>query len=346
MDWASDFLFGESSESLLPQALIDSKAFSVAVEKSLKGVTRRVMLSPILKFLPKDQRWHAAFTEVNEYFDHHIKKALEGYYEKSSLSRPVSPDQLDTDDHFVLLHELVKESQDHEFLRDQLVSIFMPAYQALPIGLAGIFFQIARAPHVWVKLRAEALALGEVPLTFEVLKSMQYLQCVIKEGESSFTLPIEFVVFAILNDCIGLRLIAPLDRIVRLCTDDCVLPHGGGALGEDRIFIRQGTLIDLRVNILHRNLNFWGPHANEFQPERWMNTSLQSRWEYLPFGGGMRNCPAHQMTTTQIAYIITRLVQRFEAIENRDPVLEFVDEYTFSKRSRNGVQIALKPAYI
>ncbi len=57
----------------------------------------------------------------------------------------------------------------------------------------------------------------------------------------------------------------------------------------------------------------------------------------------MRNYPAHQMTVTLLAYIITRLVQEFEAIENQDPILDFVDEYTFSTRSRNGVKIALRP---
>ena len=148
----------------------------------------------------------------------------------------------------------------------------------------------------------------------------------------------------ILMTRIGLRLIAPLDRLVRLCMNDCVLPYGGGSLGEDPIFVRRGTLLDLRINILHRNTEFWGVNAHQFQPERWLDSDLQPRWEYLPFGGGIRNCPAHQMTFTQLAYIITRLVQEFERIENRDPVLDFVEEYTFSKRSKNGVKIALKHA--
>lgn len=104
--------------------------------------------------------------------------------------------------------------------------------------------------------------------------------------------------------------------------------------------------MDLRVNILHRDTSYWGADANEFRPERWQDPNLQPKWEYLPFGGGMRNCPAHQMTVTLLAYIITRLVREFEAIENRDPILEFVDEYTFSTRSRNGVKIALRPCRI
>lgn len=60
----------------------------------------------------------------------------------------------------------------------------------------------------------------------------------------------------------------------------------------------------------------------------------------------MRDCPAHQMTVTLLTYIITRLVRDFEAIENRDPILEFVDEYTISTRSKIGFKIALRPCQV
>ncbi|KAL9633074.1 MAG: hypothetical protein Q9164_004916 [Protoblastenia rupestris] len=319
LDWATEFLFGESAESLLPQARINVAQFSAAVERSLKGVTRRVMLSPVLSLLPKDQVWHGAFTKVNQLFEHYVDLALANREIHSVDSQESSSDRPKSEP-FVLLQELVKESQDREYLCDQLVSIFLPAFQAFPIGLADVLFQVARVPRVWAKLRAEALDLGDIQLTFEVLKSIPYLQCVIKES---------------------LRLLAPLDRIVRLCMRNCVLPHGGGVSGEDPIFVQRGTLIDLRNNILHRDTKYWGADANEFRPERWLDPNLQPRWEYLPFGGGMRNCPAHQMTITQFAYIITRLVREFETLENRDQVLEFVEEYTFSKRSQNGVKVAL-----
>lgn len=50
----------------------------------------------------------------------------------------------------------------------------------------------------------------------------------------------------------------------------------------------------------------------------------------------MENYPAHQMTVSLLAYTITRLVQEFEAIENRDPIPEFMDKYIFSTRSGMG----------
>lgn len=182
MDWATEFLLGESSDSLLPQARFNIVEFVDAVEKSLKGVTRRVMLSPILALLPKDHAWHAAFTKVNRFFEHHIDLALANHKAALANSEKPTSDASQSGKTFVLLKELVKVSDDRIWLRDQLTSILLPAFQALPFGLADVLFQVARTPRVWTKLRWEALQIGDIKLTFEILKSMQYLQCVIKES--------------------------------------------------------------------------------------------------------------------------------------------------------------------
>jgi hypothetical protein len=46
------------------------------------------------------------------------------------------------------------------------------------------------------------------------------------------------------------------------------------------------------------------------------------------------------MVMAQYALILAKFVLEFETIETRDDVLEFVDEYKFSKRSARGVQVA------
>ncbi len=145
---------------------------------------------------------------------------------------------------------------------------------------------------------------------------------------------------AVLSGHLGLRLLSGLDRIVRLCLHDCVLPRGGGDRGEERIFVQRGTLIDTHIAVLHRDTAFWGPDAETFRPERWLEDGLRPMWEYIPFGGGARNCPAQQMVLTQYAFIVVRFVQSFRTLECRDEVWEFVGEYNFSKRSKNGVKVA------
>jgi cytochrome P450 len=43
-----------------------------------------------------------------------------------------------------------------------------------------------------------------------------------------------------------------------------------------------------------------------------------NRWDYLPFHGGQRICIGQQFALTQIAYVLFRVLQRFQAIEARD----------------------------
>ena len=188
MDIATEFLFGQSLESLSPNPRLDVARFSAAVEKSLKGVQRRVMLNPVLRFLPEDKGWHSAFGEVNQLFDHYIDLALADQKAYPKPSEEAAAELSEVEPPFVMLRELVKETQDRQFIRHQLLSCFLPMYQAAPIGLSDLFFQVARVSGVWTKLRAEALELGETPLTFEVLKSQKYLQCVIKESEFAATI--------------------------------------------------------------------------------------------------------------------------------------------------------------
>ena len=129
----------------------------------------------------------------------------------------------------------------------------------------------------------------------------------------------------------------------RTCVSDCILPTGGGATSSEPIYIRRGTRIEMRFGVMHRDRDYWGPGAEEFRPERWLD-DMRPNWKYIPFLGGARICPAQQMVLTQYAFVLVRFVREFEEISNRDPVFAFVEEIKFGKKSRNGVKVAFKVA--
>lgn len=64
---------------------------------------------------------------------------------------------------------------------------------------------------------------------------------------------------------------------------------------------------------------------------------------YMPYSAGPRICPGKQMTQTENAFTLVRLMQRFERLENRDEVSEYVEESRLTKESRNGVLVGLIP---
>ena len=66
-------------------------------------------------------------------------------------------------------------------------------------------------------------------------------------------------------------------------------------------------------------------------------------WEFLPFGGGPRICPANQQVYTHFVYAMVRLAREFATIENRDPTKDYVTSFKLTAESRNGVKIALLP---
>ena len=91
---------------------------------------------------------------------------------------------------------------------------------------------------------------------------------------------------------------------------------------------------------MHRDRDFWGADAEVFRPERW-SEMRPPHWEFVPFNGGRRMCPAQQMVLTEIAFVVVRMVQTFGRIENRDPVREYVEGFNFTMESKRGVMVGL-----
>ncbi|MCJ1366262.1 hypothetical protein MMC16_005389 [Acarospora aff. strigata] len=144
----------------------------------------------------------------------------------------------------------------------------------------------------------------------------------------------------VLNE--SFRLIVPANHNVRLCLKDCVLPSGGGSDGTAPVFVPQGTRVTVNFGAMHRDRDIWGEDADRFRPERW--ETLKQGWHYLPFSGGPRICPGQQIALTESAYVLVRLMQEFENIENRDPEMAFIEQRRLTIESRNGVKVALIPA--
>lgn len=135
---------------------------------------------------------------------------------------------------------------------------------------------------------------------------------------------------------------APATHALRTCLKDCVLPYGGGPDGRSPIYVSAGTNIDMHFGQLHKDKDIWGEDALEFRPERW--EGLDPKVKYQPFFAGPRKCPAQQMLIAQYRYLLVRMAQKFERIDNKDEVLGFVEEHNMTITSRNGVKVALIPA--
>ena len=314
LDSSTDFLFGEPVGSLSPHSIsTHAKSFLEAYDYGQMVVGKRLHLP---KYLPK---WNI-LTRDKKFWDscNIAHQFVDGYIAQGRRICEQSKKGNMAPERYILAHEMIKETIDHNDIRNQLLNIFLPAHEATGVALTNIFFNLARNPSCYAKLRQEILDTGEqAAWTFERLKSLKYLQFVINE---TFRL----------NPAIGSN--------NRIALRDTILPTGGGSSGTAPIYVKKGDMVTMSFYALHRRQDLFGDDANVFRPERW-KTLRPVPWSYLTFGGGPRVCPGQQLALTEIGYTIVKILQSFPAIENRDPVKQFVEVYKITTASRNGAKV-------
>lgn len=212
---------------------------------------------------------------------------------------------------------MAKQIHNPTELRYQILGVFLPARDITSTLIGNALFHLARNPTWWTKLRETSPSTAHEALTFEKLKSFLDFRYVLHET---------------------FRLQGPAGRVYRVALRDTVLPTGGGANGKSPILITKGTMIAMNIWCVHHDPDLWGPDVHVFRPERWVGR--KPLWDFIPFLGGPRICPAQQQVLTQATYLLVRLTQRFARIENRDPVLEYVELAKMGFESRNGVKVA------
>ena len=315
LDSSTEFLFGESVGSLRPDTVSDAaKSFLEAYNYGQQVVGRRIQL-PHWNVLTRDRKFRQSCQIAHDFVDGHIQKALlDGQKTKTGDGEL---------ERYILVRELLKETDDLEDIRNQLLNVFLPAHEATGVALTNVFFNLARNPAIYFKLRHEICEMrrGDEGLTFEQLKSLKYLQQVISE---TFRL----------NPAIGTN--------TRMALRDTLLPTGGGSsgYGTSSIFVQKGEVVTFSFYALHRRRDLFGDDANAFRPERW-ESLRPAHWSYLPFGGGPRVCPGQQLALTEIGYSVVKIVQAFPRIENRDAVMKFIEHYKITTESKNGAKVAL-----
>jgi cytochrome P450 len=288
-------------------------------DRSLLGLALLLILGPFRWPLYIDPYWKKAYTKVHSFIDKRVQQALVKQNNSEEVTRPDR-------NNYVLLEEMAKITQDPYRLRMQILNVFFPARDTAAIGFSDVMFELARHPDEWARLRKEVDGIhpGQ-DLSFEFLRSLDITKSIIQES---------------------LRLHPAASRIGRTALRDTVLPKGGGPSGESSIFVPHGTVIEMDLYTVQRNEQFWGGDANEFKPSRWLRKGRplwEAKWQYEPFLGGVRMCPAQNQVLIQLAYLLVRFTQEVRTLENRDEVHEYVEKITMTVESKHGVKVALSP---
>jgi cytochrome P450 len=136
-----------------------------------------------------------------------------------------------------------------------------------------MWFEISKRQDVFDRLMEEVNTLEGRQPTYDELKNMKYVRAVLNESQ---------------------RLYPVVPGNARQAREDTMLPVGGGEDGKSPIFVPKGEWVAWLNYSMHRRKDLYGEDAEEFKPERWIDTEdhkgLRTSWEYLPFSGGPRIC--------------------------------------------------------
>ncbi|KAJ5952413.1 Cytochrome P450 E-class CYP52 [Penicillium vulpinum] len=316
LDSATEFLFGESSDSQIAatqkeagQASDDT--FLYAFDRCMWYLAERLRFER-LYWMVYNQEFRKCINIVHAFVDRYVHSAL--IQAQQQEEKPQDIEQVSSQ--YIFLKALTSTTRDPIVLRDESLNVLLAGRDTTASLLSWAMLLLARHPHIFERLRSDILeqfGTYDQPqnMDFASLKSCQYLRYFI-------------------NETLRLYPIVPFNR--RCATRDATLPSGGGKDGTSPIYVRKGRTVLYSTFILHRRKDIWGEDAEIFNPDRWDGRKVT--WEYIPFNGGPRTCIGQQFALMRTSYVLVRLLQRFDRIDDVHP----------EKEIRYGVSLTSCPA--
>ncbi|KAF9020876.1 cytochrome P450 [Hymenopellis radicata] len=302
MDTATEFLFGacvNSLSSALPYPHDTASAsaadtFSDAFLKTMLVLAHREktrLLWPLQEI--KKNLLHEHMEKVNAYIYPIIDAAMQR--NKQVDAENMNGDEDDAGD--TLLDHLVRATDDVSIVREEIINILIAGRDTTAATLSFVVYFLATHPEVMTRLRAEVFrvvgphrqpAIGDV-------KELKYMKAVINET---------------------LRLFPPVPANLRETVEGALLPPD--VPGEKPIYVPAHTQVVYSVMVMHRRKDLWGPDADEFDPDRFLDERnkkylVPNPFIFLPFNAGPRICLGQQFAYNEISFMLVRLMQNFRS---------------------------------
>ncbi|KAI0823239.1 cytochrome P450 [Trametes gibbosa] len=209
---------------------------------------------------------------------------------------PPDDEKNQAQDDETLLEHLVKFTDDPKMIKDEILNIMLAGRDTTSCTLTFAVYALASRPDVLKRLRAEVLSVvgpSQRP-TYDNVREMKYMR--------AFT-----------------------NEVLRLWPPVCSIKHmtwKSTTAGDPDVYIPPRTRCLYSVLLMHRRTDLWGADATVFDPDRFLDERVQKHlvpnpFIFLPFNAGPRICLGQQFAYNEIAFMLTRLLQRFSGIALR-----------------------------
>ncbi|KAF4038939.1 Cytochrome P450 [Phytophthora infestans] len=208
-------------------------------------------------------------------------------------------------------------------LRDFLVSFLAAGQDTTATAMSWFIVMINRYPKVLENVRLEIqqklpdLTNGkqQVP-SLEDTHSLVYLEAAIKETLRLFP-------------------VAPISG--RTAMRDVTMSNG--------VFLAKGTSVHMPHYTMGRMKSVWGPDAEEFKPERWIDPVTRkilavSAFKFSAFYGGPHACLGMKFAMSEIKITLAMLLSRYNLKTSKNP-FDYTYRMALSLRIDGGLDVAV-----
>ncbi|KAF7314609.1 Cytochrome P450 [Mycena kentingensis (nom. inval.)] len=306
MDSATEMLFGTCTDSLktqelpyphnAPPRLADTTADESTAAKFVAAFA--AAMDVVARRRGRDQLWPLwemradASVEPMRVVGAFLDPIIQAAIDRKKVQGGAAEDEQST-----LLDELTSSTSDPKILKDETLNILLAGRDTTMHTLTMVIYFLSIHPEYCDRLRAEILErVGSTRRPdYDDIKEMKFLRAVINEA---------------------LRLYPPVSFNIRQSLEATIWPAAPGDPDQTPVFVPAGTDCVYSVMMMQRRKDLWGPDADEFDPNRFLDERLHrylvsNPFQFLPFNAGPRICLGQQFAYNEMSFMLVRLLQNF-----------------------------------
>ncbi|KAI0293886.1 cytochrome P450 [Multifurca ochricompacta] len=301
-----DFQFGslDNEETLLGK-LYDN----LFIDSTLYPSRLDVVFKACWRYIPEPLLHYVRYLPAREY--RRFRKYLD--YVRSFARDLVKESMVKGDGNDVMSVLLRANSSEdpnskmyYDELIDQISTLILAGHDTTSNTLTWFLWEIAKHPESQKRIREEIAAIrlrgGGEQLSATDLDSMLYTQAALKESMRLH--PIIWM----------LRRVAGRDDVIPLAFP--ITTKSGEQISS--IPVKKGTPIDIFIDAYNRLPEVWGPDADEWNPDRFLDQNKKQQISLgvfanlLNFSGGLRACLGWRFAVLEMQVIAVTLLENFE----------------------------------
>ncbi|GLB36521.1 putative cytochrome p450 [Lyophyllum shimeji] len=190
--------------------------------------------------------------------------------------------------------EAAGQCMNEEQIVSQMRTTISAGYETVSALIAWLLYELSRNPELQSDVREEVSTATD-PTFDELNNKFPLLDAVLKE-----TLRLHPAVLENHHEA-GDTIVVPLSE-----------PLPGTT--ETHLVIPKGTTIAIPLNVVHTDAEVWGPDADEFRPQRWIErkqAGIRGARELLAFSEGPRSCIGKAFALAEIKALTVTLLRHF-----------------------------------